>query len=244
VCVWADPETVFWSQSVSASNPQAHFSYPDNVRDDGDIDLYAGLSVYYSGSPGVRLGDFEVRYQDALGNPIPVQFNLCTIISAQYPAGGAHSGRAAPEYCTLGNTQLGASYTVVLEVFSPPGDDNRLGYGLLFTEGDCENLRNLNPINNADECLILGESIDPRHDHDYRDDPFLTQGFSSVQEFSWEGSTTFEGLFCEAASAATLGLRDYCVREGQEIPVRADCELDDVRCYCGDATDTPTGGSR
>lgn len=243
VCIWVDPETVFWSQSVAASNPQAHWSYPDNVRDDGDIDLYAGLSVYYSGSPGVTLGDFEVRYQDSLGNPVPVEFNLCTIVSGQYPTGGAHSGRAAPEYCTLSNTQLGSSYTVVLEMFSPPGDDNRLGYGLLFTNGSCDLVRDENP-SNVDECMILGESIDPRHDHDYREAPFLTEGYSAVQEFTWEGATTFEGLFCDAAGAAGLGLRDYCIAEAESIPVRADCELDDVRCFCGDITDTPQGGAR
>lgn len=242
VCIWVDPETVYWSQSVAESNPQAYFAYPDNIKDDGDIDLYAGLSVYYSGSPGVSLGDFEVRYQDELGNPIPVEFNQCTITSPDYPSGGAHSGRAAPEFCTLANTQLGASYTVVLELFSPPGDDNRLGYGLAFTAGSCEDLGDLDP-SGSDECLIVGESIRPDNGHDYREAPFLATSHDAVQEFVWEGSETVEGLFCEAEGAASLGLRDYCLEEVEEIPVRADCDLDDVRCYCGDVTDTPSGGA-
>jgi hypothetical protein len=214
VCVWVDPETVYWSQSVAVSNPQAHFSYPDNHADDGDIDLYAGLSVYYSGSPGVRMGDFEVRYQDELGNPIPVEFNLCTIISGQYPNGGAHSGRAAPEYCTLANTQIGTSYTVVLEMWSGPIDDNRLGYGLLVATGDCEDLRTeeLNPAR-SDECMIVGESIDGRNSHDYREDPFIARGFSQVEDVAWEGLVNFEGLFCEATSAASRSMVDYCVLE-------------------------------
>jgi hypothetical protein len=243
VCVWVDPETVYWSQSVAVSNPQAYFSYPDNIKDDGDIDLYAGLSVYYSGSPGVTIGDFEVRYQDHLGNSIPVEFNQCLITSVQYPTGGAHSGRATPEYCTLNNTQVGASYTVAMHVFSPPMDDNRLGYGLIFTEGNCEQLRSLNPTN-VDECLILGESIRPDHGHDYREDPFLAIGHDEVEDYSWEGSVAFEGLFCAAAGAADLALLQYCRQEAEDIPVRRDCDLPDVRCYCGDVANTPTGGSR
>ena len=243
VCIWVDPETVFWSQSVAASNPQRRFAYPDNVRDDGDIDIRAGLSVYYNGSPGVTLGDFQVRYQDELGNSIPVEFNQCVITSEQYPAGGAHSGRAAPEYCTLNNTQLGTSYTVILELFSAPYDDNRLGYGLLLTHGNCENLRNLNPTE-TDECLILGESIRGDNDHDYRDEPFIAHGFTEVEDVAWEGSSTIEGLFCAAYSSAQEGLYEYCLSEEEEIPIRSDCDEPDIRCFCGDIADTPSPGSR
>lgn len=242
VCIWVDPETVFWSQSVSASNPQARFSYPDNVNDDGDIDLYAGLSVYYNGSPGVTLGDFEVRYQDELGNPIPVQFNQCTIISDQYPAGGAHSGRATPEYCTLNNTQLGTSYTVVLELFSAPYDDYRLGYGLLFAHGNCEDLRAFNTTN-VDECMILGESIRGDNDHDYREEPFIARGFEEIEELTWEGSPAVELLFCDAYGGAGLGLRDYCLAEEEEVPLRSDCADPEIRCFCGDPADTPNPGA-
>lgn len=246
VCVWVDPETVYWSQSVAATGPRPWFSYPDNAQDDGDIDLYAGVSVYYSGSPGVEIGNFEVRYQDALGNEIPVEFNECVINSTQYRDGGAHSGRAMPEFCTLAATQQGVSYTVVLESFSQPYDDSRLGYGLLFIDGSCDQLNNIvadSSLGNA-ECLILGESIDPNsHSNDYRETQVLAQGYSNVEGYAWEESTNFEGLYCAAMSTTDPGLLNYCENEADDIPNRADCEESDVRCFCGDVRDTPTGGS-
>ena len=199
VCVFVDPETVGWHQSVSRQTPTAGFVWPDNFKDDGDIDLYAGVSVYYSGSPGFEIGGFEVRYQDSLGNEIPVEFNECTIVSPDYPNGGAHSGRAMPEFCTLDNTQTGVDYTVVLETFSPPADDNRLGYGLIFADASCGEITALMQANliNSSECLILGESIDPRHEHNYEESPFLAVGGAEAEQYSWEGSTTIEQLFCD-----------------------------------------------
>ena len=48
--------------------PVEQYLYPDNVFDDGDLDLFAGFSVYYSGSPGVEIGNFQILFEDALGN--------------------------------------------------------------------------------------------------------------------------------------------------------------------------------
>ena len=67
---------------------------------------------------------------------------------------------------------------------------------------------------------------------------------AAAESVAWEGSISFEGLFCEANSSAARTLVDYCVIEEQEIPVRADCGDPDTRCFCGDIRDTPTGGSR
>jgi len=244
VCLWVDPETVYWSQSVGRQGGIEKWSYPDNMEDDGDIDMFAGVSVYYSGSPGVEIGGFEVRYQDALGNEIPVQFNECEIESVNITR-GAHAGRGMAEHCQLSNTQLGVDYTVVLETFSPPSDDNRLGYGLLFTDGPCLDLETIvsNDADGNDECLITGESIDPRNDHDYREQPFLVKGADAVADFTWVDSTKFEGLFCLAAGAGTVDegtlLRDYCLDEADLIVDRRDCDREEVRCFCGDLDDTP-----
>jgi hypothetical protein len=248
VCVWVDPETVYWSQSVAATNPQQRWAYPDNFQDDGDIDLYAGVSAFYSGSPGVEIGNFEVRYQDALGNTIPVEFNECFIDSAELRDGGAHAGRGMAEFCDLTSTQEGAPYTVVLENFSVPLDDNRIGYGLILIEGSCDQVSNIIADEQlfSPECVILGESIDPRHDHDYREDadgPVLAVGQDAVEPFVWEGSTNIESLFCASIGLADTGLRDYCLAEAEEIPNRDDCEEEDVRCYCGDIRDTPSPGA-
>ncbi len=48
VCILLDPEAVFWNQSVSEF-PDENYSYPDNYRDDGDIDMEIGLTAYYTG---------------------------------------------------------------------------------------------------------------------------------------------------------------------------------------------------
>jgi hypothetical protein len=245
VCIWVDPETVYWSQSVARQGRLSWFSYPDNPDDDGDIDLYAGRSVYYSGTPGAEIGNFTVRYQDALGNEIPVQFNECLITSGEYPNGGAHSGRAAPEFCTLASTARGDEYTVVLETWAPPRDDNRLGYGLLFVTGDCDQFDELlgnNGVQN-DECLITGESIRPDVDHDYREEPILSLGQAGTEGLIWDRSIEFEQRFCEAVNSASESLLNFCEDEAAEISDRRDCQDGDSRCFCGDLADTPTGGS-
>ena len=242
VCVFVDPETVGWHQSVSRQTPTAGFVWPDNFKDDGDIDLYAGVSVYYSGSPGFEIGGFEVRYQDSLGNEIPVEFNECTIVSPDYPNGGAHSGRAMPEFCTPDNTQTGVDYTVVLVTFSPPADDNRLGYGLIFADASCGEITALMQANliNSSECLILGESIDPRHEHNYEESPFLAVGGAEAEQYSWEGSTTIEQLFCDVyANQTSSELATYCEEEDARLQSRADCDREGVRCYCGDFEESP-----
>ncbi|MFT7519055.1 MAG: hypothetical protein ACI9MC_001191 [Kiritimatiellia bacterium] len=258
VCVYVDPETAYWSQSVAAQGKKDWFSWPDNHFDDGDIDLFGGASVYYSGSPGDTIGNFEVRYSDQLGNEIPVIFNECYVDdNANYPNGGAHSGRGRPEYCTVANTQLAVSYTIVLETFSPPRDDSRLGYTMILMEGDCGDLftihddeSNVEGILPADqgnidpECYLFGESVKPGHAHDYREDAVLAVGSEAAAGFAWDGSIRFEELYCEALTAASTNMRDYCMNEFDALQAAGkSCNDDDVRCYCGDIRDTPTGGA-
>lgn len=238
VCVWVDPESVHWNQSVHATSPQTQFAYPDNMYDDGDIDLYAGFSVYYNGSPGETIGDFQVRYDDSLGNTIPVEFNECKITDLFGEPNG-HAGRATPEYCTLTSTSVGVRYMVLLEQFSTPLDDNLLGFGVMVTEGTCQDLKNA--AGGQEECVIRGESIKPS-EHDYRDEPIRAYGQQQAEEVAWPNSVGFEGLYCDALTGnpdSKDAMYEYCVEEA----ANNDCGSDGVRCFCGDTSDTPTGGS-
>ncbi len=210
VCVWVDPELVFWNQSVApqAGSDDARWAYPDNVFDDGDLDLYAGYAVYYSGSPGEKMGDFEIRYEDSLGNQIPLTLNECTISGLN--GTGAHSGRGAPESCTLAATLPGVSYMVAIEAWSTPLDDDRLSYGLILAEGDCDDIRN----GITEECVILGEARDA-------DGEMIPD------------SSTFEVTYCANVEGADA-LVDYCETEAETY----DCSVD--HCFCGDPDNTPT----
>ena len=63
-------------------------------------------------------------------------------------AGGA-AGRATPEWCTV-ETVGGVQYTVVLQTFSVPLDDDRLRFALQLREGSC-------PAS-VDECTLRGDA--------------------------------------------------------------------------------------
>lgn len=231
VCVWVDPELAFFNQSVSALQPVAPYLYPDNVFDDGDLDLFAGFSVYYSGSPGVEVGNFRILYEDALGNQVPIQLNECTIAGMGTSSGG-HAGRGSPEYCTLSATQPGVSYTVLMETWSTPLDDDILNYGLLLVNGTCTSLVR-QAGNVTDECVITGEA---------RPDP---------ESEPYEGSREFEAAYCLATQGVDGGLQlvDYCENEAKEKdcdrtvdPDVADGPTGTDRCFCGDPADSPKVG--
>jgi len=232
VCLWVDPELVYWNQAVAATRPRTRYAYPDNVYDDGDLDLSAGLAVYYNGSPGERVGDFSVRYEDSLGNPVNVALNECTI-PTMLAASGGHAGRGAPEHCTLHATQTGVSYMVLLESWSTPLDDSVLSYGLLVTNGDCETLQqNVLPFDEQNvpgqECLIEGESTT---DDAQGSGPWM--GADAVP--SRPGSVDFEQTFCNQNS----DLAAFCQTEAEQ----KDCTDPASRCLCGNPADTPTAGS-
>ena len=167
VCVFVDPETIFWNWSVVPvpSTEQKIWNWPDNVFDDGDIDLFVGLSAYYTGSPGVEVGDFFVDYTDALGNPVQIELSECSNLGLSNQL-NAHAGRGFPEMCSLAFTDPGVSYTALLQTFSTPLDDDRLGFGLVLYNGSCSQLINLatgvGGPDQADnvpvqECVVSGE---------------------------------------------------------------------------------------
>jgi hypothetical protein len=230
VCLWVDPELASWTQSIALLGREPDFEYPDNFFDDGDLDLFAGFSVYYTGSPGERIGDFALQYEDSLGNPVDISLNECTIGSYQTDTNG-HAGRGVPEHCTLSATQPGVSYTVLMEAFSTPLDDDRLGFGLILSQGSCNELSG-GIASIPDECVILGEA------NDIASTVISEDGKVTVGE-PLAGSEEFERSFCHSIDAeypATLGLPEYCIEEA----AAKNCA--EVPCYCGDPSLSPTAG--
>lgn len=151
VCVMVDPEAVFWNLSVDAdADGSRRYKYMDRYEDDGDIDLAVGLTAYYTGSPGVEMGDFNAVYNDPGGVEHTLEFNECV----QVGYGGTldvHSGRATVEYCTIDTDQrAGIPYTVVLDTFALPHDDSILSYGVMVVEGSCDSLA-------PSECTLTDE---------------------------------------------------------------------------------------
>jgi hypothetical protein len=156
VCLVVDPETVFWNASIQDIDPTtaSPYRYPDEFSDDGDIDIFSGLSSYYNGSPGVELGDFKGYYTDSLGRQIEIEYGECSQNgSSQSGITNAHAGRGTAEYCDI-NTDLreGVEYTAVLETFSVPLDDGVLSFGTMIVEGRCSQVQG-----GMDECTLLGE---------------------------------------------------------------------------------------
>lgn len=230
VCLFVDPEVVTWNQSV---NPRGipRWKYPDNIRDDGDLDLEAGLGIYYDGTPGEEIGGFAIRYDDSLGNPVSISLNECVIPNSiqGLPTGG-HAGRASPEWCTLFNTQPGATYIVKMETWSTPLDDDRLGFGFIVADGSCVHM--FEAIGTAAddegvECIITGEAIDP----------VVAAGpgpWTLDDVPSESGSLPIEASFCAGERMATV-----CETEATEN----DCVTDPDLCFCGDPSETPTPGA-
>ena len=178
VCLVVDPETVFWNQAVSLDNPRDNYSYPDLEEDDGDLDMFAGLSAYYTGSPGIEIGDFTGFYTDSLDNQIEIEYGLCTQVGYLGDT-DSHAGRATAEYCTIDTSNHpGVEFTVVLETFSVPLNDGLLSFGVMAREGSCSGIS---------ECTLQGESLN--EDGSVRDcTPQLEQAFC--------GQDTLESFCC------------------------------------------------
>lgn len=169
MCVFVDPESITWNAEVASQTKRKSLPWPDNVRDDGDIDIKVGLSAYYTGSPGVEMGNFEQLYEDSLGNEIAIEYNECIMLNRWGQLGSA-SGRGTPEFCEI-DTRLhpDRSYTVVLDTWALPLDDYKLDYGFavidLGPNGDsssgCSDVINqMSAFNsdNASECVLTNET--------------------------------------------------------------------------------------
>ena len=244
VCILVDPELVYWNQSVSLQGAVGRWRFPDNPYDDGDVDISTGLSVYYTGTEGEEMGNFAVQYDDSLENTVPVNLVACTITSTVLnqlnPT--ATSGRGAPEYCTISNTQPGVNYTVAMEVFSLPPDDNRLMMGLVLSEGGCNPLIDaaapdesgqVGPVHQ--ECVIRGEAIPGEGDGQ------IYYGYEEGR--SWPGSEEFENHFCTGEPMRAFCNDEFNTKEeaGIQCNYTEPASIDE-KCYCGDQRDTPDGG--
>jgi len=267
VCIWVDPEVVNWTQSIGVGG-ESKFSYPDNTWDDGDLDLRVGLSVYYTGSPD-RLGDFEVTYEDDLGNPVPIQLQDCpNEQSAETEGLDATAGQGSADRCTIQRTEPGVSYTIVLRSWSTPIDDDRLGFGLLLANGSCNDLQAAagwgnSPTLLAAECVVRGEAIVPLPLENDEADYQPVFGFSALQEMgmTYGSMLDLEDAYCtfpndgsEEPLEQPDALPTFCQQEARRVARDgAAClwdgyELDEtnprekVKCFCGDPNDTPQNG--
>ena len=153
VCVILDPETVFWNQSIAPASRVDQYAYPDYFDDDGDLDLFGGMSSYYTGSPGVEIGDFRGFYTDSKGELVEIQYGECNQ-TGYGGVDGAHAGRAKPEFCTIDTDQQeGVEFTVVMETWAVPLDDGVLSFGVAVMNERC-------PRVDTSECFIRTESLD------------------------------------------------------------------------------------
>ena len=112
--------------------------------------------------------------------------------------------------------------------WSTPIDDDRLGYGLLLADGSCSDLRTNTGVATdtaTEECLIPGEMIDPALAGG--EGPWY--GADSVPSVA--GSRAHEEAFCSGAR-----MSEICEQEADE----KNCAVE--QCFCGDPSDTPTGG--
>ncbi len=182
VCLVVDPEAVFWNTSVATNGASPTYAWPDNHLDDGDLDMAAGFSANYNGSPGIELGDFYGLYTDSLGNTVEIEYNLCENAD-YYGDTPAYAGRSTAEYCTVDTEgREGIEYTVLLKTFSLPIDDSILSFATAVYDGSCRNI---------DECTLLYESRDVWVDGDtvhaeVRDKyPELEQAFCNSDMYAY-----------------------------------------------------------
>lgn len=157
VCVLMDPETVFWNHSVAELERETKPLVADFHDDDGDLDMTVGLSSYYTGSPGVELGDFRGLFTDSLGRTIEIEYGECIQRGSPYP--GEHfAGRGHLEFCDIDvEGRQGLQFTVVMESFSVPLNDGALGYGTFVYGGACSDLVS----SPREEQVIPEESLEP-----------------------------------------------------------------------------------
>lgn len=195
-CVVMDPETLYWNVSLGSGG--AAYKYVDNYNDDGDLDMDIGLSAYYTGSPGVEMGDFKAVYTDDGGVDHTLEFNEC--FQGGYNGDSVHAGRGTVEGCEIDTDQRdGIMFTAALKTFSLPVDDSKLGFAVgVFELPDgrapsCDDLALPNRDKGLTECLFLNEG---------------TAGED------WEHSG-LETAYCEGTSK----VNDYCEEHmGDENP--------------------------
>ena len=191
VCVVMDPESVFWNQARAPDADSTKYVYQDLYEDDGDLDLNVGLTAYYTGSPGVEMGDFELLYTDGAGVDHSLAYNECH--QAGYYGDDVHPGRATVESCSINTSgKEGISYTGVIDTFMLPIDDNVTHFAVAVFDGACGNFT-------VDECLLPRE-FGPAFDEDTEvdcDDPDQAWTYTCLEEKYCKTTKKFNE-YCEA----------------------------------------------
>jgi hypothetical protein len=218
-CLMVDPEGTAWVPSVSLDDQDPIYAWPDNNLDDGDIELTAGLSAYYTGSPDISMGDFRQTYEDSLGNEVQVEFNDC-VQRGYFDQEAVGAGRGRPEYCEI-DTSLhpNREYTIALQTWSLPIDDDVLSYALAvfeIPEGE-ENastpcayvLQALDAGSLERECILTNESCSPADE---------AAGACNQREIEYAAA---EYAFCSGLTT---------VLDDQDLPVEA---TQSDYCDCG-----------
>ena len=219
VCVVVDPEAVFWNQAQSPQADTSNYLYLDNTADDGDLDLDVGLSAYYTGSPGVEMGDFELVYSDPGGEDHSLSFSEC--LQLGYNKTPSHAGRSTVEYCTVNTRSLqGVSMTAVVDTFLLPIDDGVTHFAVGVFEGNCSNVV-VAPKGLDQECFLEREaggardlSADESND-DYCSDPDNAWNYACLEQ-----------VYCDKPKKLNAYCEDHfdddnapCIDNGVHSPV-------------------------
>lgn len=155
LCVLIDPEAVYWNYTVEA-NADRKFKYEDIYQDDGDLDLDVGLTAYYTGSPGVEIGDFNAIYTDPAGVDHTLAFNECGQTNI-FGVTGIHAGRGTVEYCEIDTSaRAGTMFTGLISTFALPLDDSVVNFGAVVIEGSCAEIGTAEAIGPS-ECILPNE---------------------------------------------------------------------------------------
>lgn len=225
VCVVVDPELVFWNQAQSPQATTSSYLYLDNTDDDGDVDLDVGLTSYYTGSPGVEMGGFELVYTDPSSQDHTISFSECNQ-SGSITNSGSHSGRSTVEYCSVDTTsQAGVDFTGVLNTFLLPINDGVVKYAVTVLEGSCTKLTAA--PSGIDECFLARET-DGAFDIP---DEEATEEYCTDPNQPWN-PVCLENAFCDRVKVLNRYCEDHfeddnapCIDNGVHPP--ADDEVDE-----------------
>jgi hypothetical protein len=213
VCVYTDMELVFWGQSISPSEGVVNYEYSDNYDDDGDVDLFSGISAFYTGSPGVEMGDFNGVYTDSQGQQTTIAYNECLQASAKSGFFDSHAGRATPEYCTIDTDQReGVEFTVAMQTFAVPLDDGKLDFVATVVDlGPTTDPNNPPSCNDLalDECTYLGEKFQA----DESDEDYAITDIGLEDAYCATPDTT-----AKATAAERYPLAAYCCAHDRDYP--------------------------
>lgn len=201
ICLVMDPEAVFWNQAQAGDvDPTSAYLYVDAVAPDGDLDMDAGLTAYYTGSPGVEMGGFATVYTDAGGVDHTIEASECVQIGSQNNP--AHSGRATVEYCTVKTEgRVGVSFTGVLDTFLLPVDDGVVHYAVGVFEGNCSRMPAA--VDGVTDCLLSREADgaldipDEEATDEYCDDPNNPWNFACLEKKFCENRVKRLNTYCE-----------------------------------------------